>query len=161
YHPGTGHVVGLRAPWPDEDGPPCDSGPIAPGLVDRASRFLWSHADMFGLREGVDELALSAAYQCNRRFDVVFVQRRGRLTVPGTSVFLIFDGRQRFVYATVGILENLDIDPEPRVTSEQARDIAAHSVDRGDVNATRVGELSIQRQRPADEAARAWLDGDK
>ena len=143
----TGYVVGLddaeaAAKWRSCSG----TRPAEQASVDAALDFLWSHASLFGLRAGVDQLVYRTSYFCDRWSWVTFGQLCHGVQVPGAYVLVRADTEQRVEFVGGAFMPGLNIDLEPSLSVDEVRILAARAVEGGDVEKTRVGELHIRRR---------------
>ena len=149
--PETGCVSSLQASWCDPMGmghPGCAGHSVAQTTIPtRAYDFLMAHADLFKLREGLDELDLVDAYECLGSYYVNYQQRYRDVRVIGGMIAVRLDPRRRIEMVTAQILPDLDLDVSPSLTAEETRRIATEAIAGANLSRTTIGELEIDRPR--------------
>jgi hypothetical protein len=147
--PETGCVSSIQAFWGDPMGmghEGCAAYPIAHTTIPtRAYDFLMAHADLFKLREGLDELDMVEAYECLGSYYVSFQQRYRDVRVIGGTIRVRLDRRRRIEMVTAQILPDVDLDVSPSLTAEETRRIATEAIAGANPSRTTVGELEIDR----------------
>lgn len=149
WDPQTGCVCWMHARWGDPMGmghEGCASYSIFhTSIPGRALDFLTAHADLFRLREGVDELALVEAYECLGSYYVKFEGRYRDVRVAGAWFQVRLDPRRRIEAVGAHVVPDIELDTTPRISREEAAAIAAKAVENGILARTVVGELGIYR----------------